>query len=365
MTTKKRYTDHKSKNSKLIHWILFAVNLVTLVVLIPTFFGTGVFEEDPFLVGFFLVIFIAFFISPHIFLYLFQKPKWTEFDPETRIIYLREKKVTLRTIPFDQVQFLSFSEYTYTVKTKNGSRTVTVFTVLGHLDEGTVPFAESTNFPEVRLFGESIAKILKTSLQNESKELIPYTELDLPIHKRKVPKEILDSEITFLSDSTLIEEKTNQESKLFSKYNPKIFVFVSFTVSITLTLIFHFVIGSAFEFSIETWESFPPTMIQMIFLILSFVIGFLPLTYVWWNYKKRKEIRITKDIFYWNQTEYRFQDWEEILLKEHTLYIINDTKTKSHSLFFFCLPSDYLKVRNWIIKEIFLLSGGNADLSRF
>ncbi|TGL37834.1 hypothetical protein EHQ49_13415 [Leptospira perdikensis] len=344
--------------------MLLGFDIVTLVIFIPTFYVTGIFGEDLFINIFLIVIFFVFFIIPHIFLYIFQKSKWTEFNSDTKTIHLGERNKIIKSLNFNQIRHTSISEYTYTVKTKNGSRTITVFTVLGHLEAETLQLAESTNFPEIRSFGETITKILKTSIQNESGKLISYSELDLPIHKRILPKEISESEITFQPDSQITITRTNQESLLKSRYQPKIFVFVAITVSFALTLIIHFVIGSVFDLSIESWK-FPPSYFQLVFLIVSLSIGFFPLAYVWWNYKKRKEIRITKDSIYWNDTCYVFQKWEEILLKENKLYIVNDLETKTHSLFFFCLPGDYPIVRNWILIEIGKQSGGNEDLGRF
>lgn len=365
MNPKKRYLDHRSKNTKLAHRILLVFDLLAIAVLIPVLYGSGFLAEDPLVFVFAVGMMVIFFVSPHFLLFIFLKPKWSDFDTNLRVIQLGEKNKILRTIPFDSIKFISLSEYTYTVNTKNGSRTITVFTVLGHLDGESVHLAESTNYPEIRLMSESIAKILKTSIQNETNELIPYTELDLPIHKRKRPKEILEPEITFDTHSQVSIQRTNSESLLKSKYQPKIFVFVGTTLSFALTLIIHFVFGSVFELSVDSWQTFPPTIVQLGFLIVSLLLGFFPITYVWWNYKKRKEIRITKDTFFWNDKAYRFQDWEEILLKENILYIVNDSKTEKYSLFFFCQPGDYLAVHHWIIKEIVFWSGDSADFSRF
>lgn len=365
MNPKKRYLDHRSKNTKLAHRILYCFDLLALAVLIPVLYVSGLLEEDPLVLVFALGMMVIFFVSPHLLLYIFLKPKWSDFDTNKCLVQLGENKQILRTIPFDSIKFISLSEYTYTVNTKNGSRTITVFTVLGHLDGESLPLAESTNYPEIRIISETIAKLLQTSIQNESKEMISYTDLDLPIHKRKRPKEILESEFTFDPYSKISAQKTNSESLLKSKYQPKIFVFVGISVSFALTLIIHFVLGSALELSIDSWQTFPPNNIQLGLLIVSLFFGFFPITYVWWNYKKRKEIRITKDTIFWNDKTYRFQEWEEILLKENVLYIVNDSETKKHSLFFFCTPGDYSTVYHWILKEIVFWSGESADFSRF
>lgn len=365
MNPKKRYLDHRSKNTRLAHLILLGFDVLAITVLIPVLYFSGLIAEDPLVLVFARGMMVIFFVSPHFLLYIFLKPKWSDFDTNSCVVHLGEKKQILRTIPFDSIKFISLSEYTYTVNTKNGSRTITVFTVLGHLDTESVPLAESTNYPEIRLMSETIAKLIKTSIENESKEMIPYTDLDLPIHKRKRPKEILESEITFDPYSHISVQRTNSESLLKSKYQPKIFVFVGIAVSFALTLIIHFVLGSAFELSVDAWQTFPPTIVQLSFLIVSLLLGFFPITYIWWNYKKRKEIRITKDKFYWNDKEYRFQDWEEILLKENILYIVNDSETKKHSLFFFCRPGDYSAVHHWMLKEIVFWSGDSEDFSRF
>lgn len=151
-----------------------------------------------------------------------------------------ETNKQVKTIPWDSLQFLTYSEYTYTVKTKNGSKTITVYTVLGQWNGETIPLAESTIFPELRLIGERIAKFLKVSIKNESGVLIPYTELDLPIHKRKIPKEVWESEITFSPSSQISIEKIGQDNLLKSNYNPKLYTLVAASVSFAFTLMILF-----------------------------------------------------------------------------------------------------------------------------
>lgn len=360
-----RYRDHRSKHNALIHWVLFVFDLVVLGIFIPTFYEAELLTTDPIMVVIVGGIIFSFCIMPHILLKVLQKPKWSDIDSNARTIRLVENNKTIKTIPFDRIQFLSFSEYSYTVKSKNGSRTVTVYTVLGQLEGESFPIAESTNYPEVRLFGESIAKQLKTSIKQESGELVPYTDLDLPIHKRKVPKEILESEIIFSPNSQLLIENTGGISLLKSNYSPKIYTIISIAVSLALTLIIHFVFGSLVDLSLDSWESIPPNTEQIVFFILSLMIGFSPLIYVSWNQRKRKEIQISKDTLFFNGKAYPFQDYEEILLKNNTLYLVNDQFAKTYSLHFFCELSDMGLVRNWILKEIAKQSGGNEDLGRF
>ncbi|WP_232420762.1 hypothetical protein [Leptospira vanthielii] len=360
-----RFRDHRSKNNTTIHWILVAMDIVVLGILVPTFYGSGIFNEDPVTLVVVGGMVFSFFLMPHILLKLLQKPKWTEIDSITRSIRLIEANKQVRTISWDSLQFLTYSEYTYTVKTKNGSKTITVFTVLGAADGDTIALAESTNFPELRLIGEKIAKFLKFSIKDESGVLIPYTELDLPIHKRKIPKEVWDSEITFSPSSQLSIEKVGQDNLLKSNYNPKLYTVVAVSVSFAFTLMIHFSIGSAFDLSVTAWETFPPNTYQMTFFILSFGFGFLPLAYVWWNKTKKKEIQISEDVMYWNGKAYPFANWEEILLKQNTLYLVNDHSTETYPLHFFCETSDSIQVRNWIQKEIGKKSGTSEEFGRF
>lgn len=341
------------------------MDLVVLGILVPTFYSSELFDEDPAIVS--LVAGMAFFfiLMPHILLRVLQKPTWTELDSISRSIRLLDANKTVRTISWESLQSLSYSEYSYTVKTKNGSRTITVFTVLGHLDGETIKLAESTNFSELRLIGETIAKFLKLAMRNESGELVPYHDLDLPLHKRMIPNGILESDVSFNPNSQLSIEKREKDSVLISNYKPKIYTIVAFSVSIALTLMIHFFFGSAFEISVTSWETFPPDIYQLVFLIISIVLGFLPLSYVWWNGKRKKEIRISKDAIYLNEKVYPFDDWEEILLKNNSLYIVNDHTSKTYPLHFFCETGDMNQVRIWVQKEIWKQSGGNEELGRF
>lgn len=360
-----RFRDHRSKNNATIHWILIALDVVVLGILIPTFYSADLFDGDPVTVVVLAAMFLFFVPMPHIFLRMMQKPKWTELDLQTRSIRLVENNKTIKSVSWDSLQYLSYSEYRYTVKTKNGSKTITVFTVIGHFDGETISLAESTNFPELRLIGERIAKFVKVSIQNDSGVLTPYTELDLPIHKRKIPKEIWESEITFSPSSELSIEKIGQDILLKSNYNPKFYTFVAVSVSFAFTLMIHFFIGTAFDLSVISWETFPPNPYQLLFLAVSLGLGFSPLAYVLWNKNKKKEIQISQDAMYWNGSAYPFADWEEILLKQNTLYLVNDHSTKTYSLHFFCESSDSSQIRNWIQKEIGKQSGGSEDLGRF
>ncbi|EOQ98080.1 hypothetical protein LEP1GSC195_1240 [Leptospira wolbachii serovar Codice str. CDC] len=341
------------------------MDIVVLGILIPTLYSSEIFNTDPLILVVVCGMGFFFFLMPHFLLKVLQKPKWTEIDSINRSIRLMETNKQVKTIPWDSLQFLTYSEYTYTVKTKNGSKTITVYTVLGQWNGETIPLAESTIFPELRLIGERIAKFLKVSIKNESGVLIPYTELDLPIHKRKIPKEVWESEITFSPSSQISIEKIGQDNLLKSNYNPKLYTLVAASVSFAFTLMIHFFIGSAFDLSVTSWETFPPNTYQVTFFILSFGFGFLPLAYVWWNKKRKKEIKISNDVMYWNGKLYPFANWEEILLKQNTLYLVNDHSTETYSLHFFCEPSDSIQVLNWIQKEIGKLSGGNEEFGRF
>lgn len=360
-----RFRDHRSKNNRTIHWFLLGIDLLVLSILLPTFYSSDIFDGDPVTLIVIAGMAFIFFLMPHIFLKVMQKPKWTEVDPITKSIRFMENSKLLQSIPWTSLQFLTYSEYSYTVKTKNGSKTITVFTVIAHQEKEKFSIAESTNYPELRLIGERIAKLIKLSIREESGILIPYTDLDLPIHKRKIPKEIWDSEITFSPSSQLSVEKIGKESLLKSNYKPKLYLLIAVSVSFAFTLMIHFFIGSAFELSIVFWETFPPATFQLIFLVISIGLGFIPLAYVWWNQIKKKEIRISNDTLNWNGKAYPFVEWEEILLKQNSLYLVNDHSTKTFPLHFFCETSDFVPVRNWIQKEIGIQTGGSDELGRF
>ncbi|MBL0955217.1 MAG: hypothetical protein IBJ01_10665 [Leptospira sp.] len=360
-----RWYDHKSTNLKLVRVILVVSELFTFIV-IGVVFSMTEFEETDFLsfgiVGIFMILFFAL---PHFLLAITTKPKETVFDLTTKTIHWFERKKEVKTLPFQSINSISYSEYSYTVKTKNGSRTVTVYTVLGNVGLEKIQLIEGTNYSKLRFDGEKICKHLHIPILTSDGLTIQPSEFDLPIHKRKIPQTILDQEIQFSKDSMLSVVKQNQKVTLKSNYKQGILVFVALCVSIALTLIIQFAIGDLFSLSVSHWEMFPPSIGQLVFLFLNLVLGFFPYLYVFYQQKRAKEISITKTSIEWYGKEYPFSNWEDLIQIDSKLCLVNDTKLVSFSLFYFCETGDITNVRHWILKQIFEISGNDPDLVRF
>ncbi|TGL13749.1 hypothetical protein EHQ42_14640 [Leptospira levettii] len=360
-----RWSDHKSTNLHLVRMILVGCELVTIIILGIVFSMTEFKETDFLSFGIVGIFMLLFFSLPHFLLSFTTKPKETVFDLETKTIHWYERKKEIKSLPFQSINSISYSEYTYTVKTKNGTRTVTVYTVLGNVGLEKIQLIEGTNYSKLRFDGEKICKHLKVPILTSDGLTIQPSELDLPIHKRKIPQSILDQEIQFSKDSELSVIKQHQKVTLKSNYKQRILVFVAFSVSVALTLIIQFVIGDLFSLSMTEWETFPPSPGQMVFLFLNLVFGFFPFLYVLYQQKRVKEISITKTSIEWYGKEYQFQTWEDLIQMDSKLCLVNDTDLVSFSLFYFCETSDITNVRHWILKQIFEFSGNDPDLLRF
>ncbi|XDD44933.1 hypothetical protein AB3N60_09345 [Leptospira sp. WS39.C2] len=367
MEKKLHWNDHKSTNISLVRTILIGSEILTIGVLAFIYYMSGSeFQEEDygsfFIVGVFMLI---FFGLPHLIMALTNKPKETIFDLETKTIHWYDRKKEIKSLPFQSINSISYSEYSYTVNTKNGTRTVRVYTVVGHTSGETIQLIEGTNFSKTRFDGEVICKHLQVPLQTVDGTTLSPAELDLPIHKRNLPKQILDSEINFSPNSKLTIKKSNQEITLKSEYNPRIILFVVLCVSFALSLILHFVFGDVFELSLSYWQEFPPSIYQILFLVFSFGLGFFPYLYVIYQQKRLKEITISKTMIKWYGKEYLYGNWEDILQMENRLCLVNDKKMETFSLFYFCENSDITNVRYWILKNIFEVSGGDLNLARF
>lgn len=359
------WKDHKSKNLRLVKFILIGSELITLVIL-GFIYSMTEFQEVDFISFVIVGIFLLFFFGlPHVILALTIRPKETVFDLETKTIRWFDGKKEIRSIPFRNIENISYSDYSYTVKTKNGSRTVTVYTVVGKAGDEKIQLIEATDYSKLRFDGEVICKQLQIPLINTDGSSIPFADLDLPIHKRKLPNSIIEKDIVFSPNSKLSEVKSNEGITLKSNYNPYIIKIVVFCVSFALSLIIHFAIGDVFELSATNWTSFPPTISQLVFLGIGLGIGFFPFMYVLYQESRLKEITITKTTIGWYGKEYVFEDWEDLIQMENRLCLVNDEKLIPFSLFYFCELTDVNNVRHWILKNLFEISGGDLNLSRF
>ncbi|TGL69054.1 hypothetical protein [Leptospira jelokensis] len=362
-----RWSDHKSTNFKTVRWFLIVFEIITLGILAFSFSMTfsQYNEEDMMTLVIVSSFMVVFFALPHIILAITSNPKETVFNFETKTIHWLHKKKEVKTLPFHSLKRITYSDYSYTVKTKNGSRTVTVYTVMGHSDSENFQLIESTNFSKLRFDGELICKHLALPLQTANGVLIEPKDLDLPIHKRKIPTSVLESNISFSPNSGLSIEKTNEGISLRSQYKSKVILFVSVFLSIAFTLFIHFAFGDLFEVSIAYWETLPPTLAEILFLIGSLSVGFIPFLYSFYQQNRNKEIKVTKTALVWNGETYPYENWEDLIQMENRLCLVNDSKMESFSLFFFCELSDVTNIKHWLQKTIFEQSGGDLDLARF
>ncbi|TGM36734.1 hypothetical protein [Leptospira biflexa] len=365
MEKKLHWMDHKSTNMRLVRYILMGTELVTIAALGFAFWMSEFQEEDLLTLGIVAAFFLFFFGLPHVILAYTTRPMETVFDLETKTIHWYDRKKEIRSLSFRNIESISYSEYSYTVNTKNGTRTITVFTVLGKSGAEKIQLIESTQFSKLRFDGELICKQLQIPLINADGTEIPFSDLDLPIHKRKRPNSILENEVVFSPNSQLSTIKSNLGITLKSDYKPRIIMIVVFFVSLAFSLILHFAIGDLLELSAAHWEVFPPTLSQILFGIISVGIGFFPYLYVLYKQSQLKEITITKTSIRWYGKEYLYSDWEDLIQMENRLCLVNDSSLKPFSLFYFCDFSDSTNVRHWILKQIFEVTGGNLNDSRF
>lgn len=365
MENKLRWSDHKSKNLKTVRWFLITFEILSLAIVAFSFSSMDYSEENMMTFVILASFLVVFFALPYVLLAITSKPQETVFDLETKTIHWYFKQKEVRTLPFQNLKRISYSDYSYTVKTKNGTRTVTVYTVLGHTDSENIQLIESTNFSKLRFDGELICKQLAIPLQTTDGILIQPKELDLPIHKRKLPTNILETNIQFSPNSQVSIRKTSDGVTLFSEYKSKVILFVSLFLGFAFTLFIHFAFGDIFEVSVVYWNSFPPSLGQLSFFLFSLLLGLIPVFHVLYQQNKRKEITISKTSLLWNGKEYPFANWEDLIQIGNQLCLVNDEKMESFSLFFFCDLSDVTNVKHWILKRIFEESGGDLDFARF
>ncbi|TGL18639.1 hypothetical protein EHQ46_12415 [Leptospira yanagawae] len=360
-----RWSDHKSTNFKSVRWFLIAFEVLTFGVLAFSFSFTEFNEDDMITLAIISCFMVVFFALPHIILAVTSNPKETVFNFETKSILWLQKNKEVKRLPFHSLKRITYSDYSYTVKTKNGSRTVTVYTVMGHTDTENFQLIESTNFSKLRFDGELICKHLAIPLQTANGILVQPKDLDLPIHKRKLPTNVLETNISFSPNSGLSVEKSSEGTTLKSQYKSKVILFVSVFLSIAFSLFLHFAFGDIFGVSVAYWDTFPPSLTQIIFLFGSLSLGLIPFLYSFYQQKRKKEIKLTKTSMIWNGKTYPYDNWEDLIQMDHKLCLVNDSKMESFSLYFFCELSDVTNIKHWILKTIFEQAGGDLDLARF
>jgi uncharacterized integral membrane protein len=311
----------------------------------------------------FVPVFFAFSLLPIVLIRLtLGKPARTIFSADTKKIQFFTGKDLLYEANFTDVSLLNQSRYTYTVKTKNGSRTVTVYTTTSPSLPDRI-LAESTDFYQSRRNAETIAKLLQIPLTNEQGEKRELHELDLPFHKRPHPEFDSFKIPNFETESELKWQDTGTEFKLTSNYNPILFRILGGVLSAVLFLIFHLSIGDIFEVAFFSWKSFPPTLPETIFFVVATIVSLIPIGFAFYLKIKKKEIRITNEGVGKDGDFISFAHLEEVILEDNHLNLIGDEKIFKLGLMFFCKNENYNEVEDAVIYGILSKTNGGANSS--
>ncbi|MDF3818751.1 hypothetical protein P3G55_02505 [Leptospira sp. 96542] len=357
MKTDLKFFDHKSKHYGKIQWITLSMNILVLFIIVPilwdVFMEMG--SEGYLLFGFFIIS----FLSPFFVLKFLLKTKQFVFEGNSKKFYILENKKIISELLFHEIKSISYSEYNYIIKSKNGHRTITVYTVVTNGTPSPIILAESTKIFEVRQFGEKIAKFLQIPMKINDSITLEHTELDLPIHKRRFSEDQINTQPEFPKHSNIHFGIQNGEYIIESLFFPKIYLFVSIILGFAFCIFFHFFIGEILLLSIVNWENFPPTLGEIIFLILSLFVGFSPSFYVFWKLKQKRIIRIGSNFVQIFSKKISFEDLEEILITNHKILFINDKTCHTLSLYFFCDSNEYEELKN----SIYFAIAKQADVS--
>ncbi|BDA78697.1 hypothetical protein LPTSP3_g16270 [Leptospira kobayashii] len=361
MKEKLHFPDHRSGSGTFPKFILIVILFTTIF----SFFGFGFvalddIEFDPIFLFIFLPVFIAFSIIPILLIYRFvSTSKKTTIDPATQTIEFWEGKKQTSAIRFSELQSFLQSRYTYTVKTKNGSRTVTVYTVTSP-EAPNIVFAESTNPILARNFAETFAKTLRVPLTNEQGNKRDTHELDLPFYKRPNPEFDAFSVPEFKQESCLVWEERDGSYYLTSTYNPAFFKWLGTSISIVSFIVLNLVFGSILELNVFYWESFPPDFWQLAFLGGTFLIATFPITYVYFKGMRKKEIILSKDKIISPSGSIEYDKIEEIYQENGDIVCIGDHVHLRISLFFFCDNENYESVKKALIYGITMHTQGKG-----
>jgi hypothetical protein len=365
MTEPMEFFDHRHRSGKLTTIILILFSTISSFIFIPILISFMNEEDfDPIFLFVFITMFLSFSLLPFLIVYLTKrKSKRTVIIPQLKNIQFFEGKTLSSQLNFDQIDQLKLSRYTYTVKTKNGSNTITVFTTIAPNHEKLI-LSESTNFQKNRMFAESIAKTLRLPLINEEGEKREASELDIPFHKRPHPDFDGFSIPNFPTESTLQWIENGKEFVIHSDYSPIWIRFVASILTFVLFLLINLAIGDVFELSIFYWESLSPNIDKLIFLMLSLALASIPLALALYQKWKRKEIRITSEAVIRDSKSINFDHLEEVILAENRLSLIGDKEVLNISLLFFCDHSNVMAVKNAVIYGI-LTKANRGDASSF
>ncbi|TGL62715.1 hypothetical protein EHQ58_02290 [Leptospira ognonensis] len=364
MNEKLEFQDHKQKSSQVARFILVFFSLVSIAIFIPFVYSLYTEENGEPIVTFILIpVFLAFALLPLLLVKLtLGKSKQTIFLPKENKVQFFEGKKLITEYDFGGIASLNQSRYSYTVKTKNGSRTVVVFTIISpQLPEHII--AESTDFYLARIQGESIAKLLEIPILSEQGEKREFHELDLPFHKRSHPEYDQFTQPNFTSESDLVWKDSGTAYEIISSYNPLLFRIVGICLSVALFLFLHLALGEATNLGIFCWETFPPTIAEIIFFGVVTILSLIPFGFVYYHGHRHKSILMTNEGIFERKEFISYSDLEEIILNDHELLLIGDKKQLKISLYLFCKNEDFHAVKQAVIYGVLAKTNGGANSS--
>ncbi|TGN18738.1 hypothetical protein [Leptospira idonii] len=341
------FFDHKHSQSKIAKSfaVVFSIVAAAGIGFFISSFFSDLEELDSGLI-IFIPVFFAFFLLPALIAWMIAgRSKKTILDPSQKKITFYEGKKEIGSISFSEISGLEQSRYTYTVKSKNGSRTVTVYTVVSPHNKEIV-LAESTDRLKIRNYAEVFAKTMRLSLTDEKGEKRESHELDVPFHKRNHPNYDSFSIPNFPASESLHWRQENGNNIISSTYNPGFLKILGIVFGVMLFFIANLSLGSMLELSVFYWEDFPPSITEIIFLAVTVFAGIFPIAYVYYQGVRKKEIVFTSDEVRYSGKSILYSEIESIDIENHRLYFVGDRSHLEISLFFFCDQSVYSLLLN-------------------
>ncbi len=286
-------------------------------------------------------IFFGMGVLPTLLILAFQKKSKFIFNETTSKIEIWTNSKLQKSIPFGQVRNIRYSEYKYTVSSKNGTRNVHVFTIVTDTDGSEQILCESLNFIKLRKMAEEIAKTLnKPTILPDGIELKPE-ELDLSILKKSsIPWEKYEKP-SFPENSHVVFQTPPGQILIQFHFFSKLYLYISYFISFAFTLLAHLVFGDFLSVSVFDWEGVNPTLQQLIFLLVSLCVGLSPTIYVLYNMLRKKNWDFSVSEMKIQNIRFQINEVEEIIFKYPNILFLNDKKMKKISLTFYGPPSEY------------------------
>lgn len=362
------FKDHRAQKATFVRVFLIFFGLLPLVIFAPTFwfiYESG--ELEPIFLLVFGPMAFAFAIVPFILMKVTMgKHKKTRVLTNEKKVQFYVGKDFVSEIHFSEIEEIKQSRYTYTVKTKNGSSTVTVFTtILPKKDDQII--SENTNFHRARLDAELIAKTVRIPLINEEGKKRDLDELDIPFHRRPHPDYEELNPPNFEKASQLTWADTGTEFVLTSRYSPFVFKFVAIVLSFIIFLILQTAIGDLLGVSIFDWQTFPPTISESIFSLIVLALALFPISFVFYYTIFPRTFKINKEEVAYGSKKIKLDSLEEVILDAAKLRLIGDQITLDVGLTFFCANDQYSLVRDAVVFGILSKSsrGESSSFSKF